>query len=206
TAWVGAGAGLGAGENRAWTDNFQVGAPMANCPRVVTTTADSGPGSLRAAMDCANNHPGLDTITFAIPGAGPHTIQPLSPLPSITDPVVIDGLTQSGATPNSQTVGNDARLKIEIDGSLVSNGGHGFVVNAGHCVLRGLVVNGFTGGAGVLLASSDNVVESCFIGTDISGTIARPNTDGMRLREAAFNQLGGANPASRNVISGNRYA
>jgi hypothetical protein len=28
TAWVGAGGGLAAGENRVWTDNFQVGAPV----------------------------------------------------------------------------------------------------------------------------------------------------------------------------------
>ena len=32
-----------------------------------------------------------DTILFDIPGAGPHTITPLTPLPDITDAVYIDG-------------------------------------------------------------------------------------------------------------------
>src|SRR3954471_7177693 len=57
-------------------------------PLVVTTTADSGPGSLREAIETANATPGLDTITFDIPGSGVHTIQPLSALPPIADPVV----------------------------------------------------------------------------------------------------------------------
>ena len=75
----------------------------------VTTTADSGPGSLREALVWANANPGLDTIDFAIPGTGPFTIQLLSPLPAITDPVEIDGYTQFGATRNA--------LQVELDGS-----------------------------------------------------------------------------------------
>jgi len=50
----------------------------------VTTTADSGPGSLRQAILNANANPGPDQITFAIPGGGLHTITPPSPLPTIT--------------------------------------------------------------------------------------------------------------------------
>ena len=203
-ARVGAGAGLAGGENRVWTDNFQVGAPHDSCPKV-TTIADSGPGSLRAAIECANNHPGLDTITFAIPGAGPHSIRPLTPLPIITDPVVLDGLTQPGAIPNSQPVGNNARLQIEIDGSLTATSSHGLVVNGGNSTLRGLVING-NDGTGIQLSSASNVVESCFIGTDTSGSAARPNYHGIWVRTSKFNQIGGASSSSRNVISGNRYS
>jgi hypothetical protein len=50
---------------------------------VVTNTNDQGPGSLRAAITSANENPGADTITFAIP-VPPLTIQPQSPLPAIT--------------------------------------------------------------------------------------------------------------------------
>lgn len=42
---------------------------------VVTNTNDSGPGSLRRAIDDANASAGLDSIHFDIPGGGPHTIQ-----------------------------------------------------------------------------------------------------------------------------------
>ena len=43
----------------------------------------------------------LDRIEFNIPGSGPHTIQVTSALPEITDPVVIDGYTQAGASQNT---------------------------------------------------------------------------------------------------------
>ena len=74
----------------------------------VTNTDDSGAGSLRQAILDANANPGLDTIAFDIGGVGHQTIQPLSALPTITDPVIIDGGTQDGfaGTPI-----------IEIDGS-----------------------------------------------------------------------------------------
>ncbi|MBN8682196.1 MAG: gliding motility-associated C-terminal domain-containing protein [Chitinophagales bacterium] len=62
----------------------------------VTSTADSGPGTLRAAILCANASPGLDTIRFAIPGAGPHIIQLLGALPLLEDSLIIDASTQPG--------------------------------------------------------------------------------------------------------------
>src|SRR4029078_8256884 len=65
----------------------------------VTNTLDSGPGSLRQAMLDANATPnvsGPDLIRFDIPGAGTHTIHLLSALPQISDPVIIDGTTQTG--------------------------------------------------------------------------------------------------------------
>src|SRR2546430_2551126 len=62
----------------------------------VSNVNDTGPGSLRQAIDDANQNSGADTIVFNIPGGGVHTIAPLTPLPMITDPVVIDGTTQPG--------------------------------------------------------------------------------------------------------------
>src|SRR5206468_3268713 len=157
-------------------------------------------------IEWANSHSGADVIIFAIPGDGPHTIQPLSPLPPITDPVVIDGFTQPGSVPNSLLVGNDAQLQIELDGSLVSSPAHGLVLGNGASTVRGLVINRFTNGAGILLLGPSNVVEGCFIGTDSTGANAQPNNNGIRVEDAPDNRIGGADPASRNVISGNRYA
>ncbi|HEX6709726.1 MAG TPA: hypothetical protein VF068_05285 [Rubrobacter sp.] len=48
----------------AWADTF-----------TVTNTNDSGTGSLRQAVADAGANSGKDTVTFDIPGAGPHTIQ-----------------------------------------------------------------------------------------------------------------------------------
>src|SRR5262249_46635209 len=61
----------------------------------VTTTADSGPGSLRQAILEANATPG--TIDFAIPGPGVQTIVPTASLPPIISPVLIDGFSQPGS-------------------------------------------------------------------------------------------------------------
>ena len=58
--------------------------------------------SLREAILAANASVGLDTISFDIPGIGPHTIQPGSALPTITDPLVIDGYSQPGSAPNTR--------------------------------------------------------------------------------------------------------
>src|SRR5262245_24303465 len=66
---------------------------------LVTNVNDSGAGSLRQAILTANGTLNIpDIINFNISGAGPHTITLLTPLPAITDPVVIDGYTQSGAS------------------------------------------------------------------------------------------------------------
>ncbi len=60
---------------------------------IVTSTGDSGPGTLRDAIDNVNS--GTDnTIDFNIGGGGPATITPLSPLPSLTESVLIDGASQ----------------------------------------------------------------------------------------------------------------
>jgi hypothetical protein len=61
----------------------------------VTSTGDAGPGSLRQAILSANAAPGPNTIAFNIGGAA-QTITPLTPLPAVTTPVVLDGTTQPG--------------------------------------------------------------------------------------------------------------
>ena len=82
-------------------------------PPPTRTTATPSPAhfSLREAITLANAFPGADTISFAIPGAGVHTISLLSSLPAITDPVVIDGTTQPGFNPQT------AIPVIEVNGS-----------------------------------------------------------------------------------------
>src|SRR4051794_36040789 len=63
----------------------------------VTNTADNGPGSLRQAIVDSNSSPGFDQIGFAIPGPDVQVITPLSALPTVSDPVEIDGYSQPGA-------------------------------------------------------------------------------------------------------------
>jgi 3-dehydroshikimate dehydratase len=53
---------------------------------------DNAPGSLRWAIDTANQAPGRYRIEIAAVGAAPYVIRPLSPLPDIKGPVQIVGL------------------------------------------------------------------------------------------------------------------
>jgi hypothetical protein len=105
----------------------------------VTNTNDSGAGSLRQAILDANDtvrHPGLDTIIFNVPGTGVHAIQPLSALPVISDPLVIDGYTQPGSSPATATT--NATLRIVLDGSTVaSRSRSGLEIVAGDSTVRG---------------------------------------------------------------------
>ena len=83
----------------------------------VTTTADSGSGSLRQAIVSANNNPGLNTIRFNIPGTGAQTVAPATAFPDILNPVTIDGYSQPGSSANTLTNGNNAVLLIRLDGA-----------------------------------------------------------------------------------------
>jgi len=106
----------------------------------VTNTADSGAGSLRQAIDDANSAAGADTIAFNIPGAGVHTITPLSLLPIIGTPLTIDGYTQPGSTANTNATGAlNTVLQIEIDGTSAPN--RCITIGSNDVVVRGLVIN-----------------------------------------------------------------
>ena len=132
----------------------------------VTNTDDSGYGSLRNQLYLANQVPGSDVIDFDIPGAGPHTITLLSPLPIVTDPVIqIDGTTQPGASCDSWP----PTLMIEINGSGVGVDQAVLTLGAENSIVRGLVINNFIY-RGVSITGDNNAVECNFIGTDITGT------------------------------------
>jgi CSLREA domain-containing protein len=167
--------------------------------------------TLRAAIQQANATVGADTINFNIPGTGVKTIAVNATghgqLPVITEQVTIDGYTQAGAHPNTKTVGDDASLKIVLDGS--SFGGYGLVIeNTSNSVIKGLVINRF-GGSGIYV-SGDSVgdrIEGNFVGTDPTGTLDMGNGDaGVSIYDGPTKDIvvGGTTPAARNLISGNR--
>jgi hypothetical protein len=215
-------------------------------PYIVTTTADSGAGSLRDAITQVNadtshalyaspSNPNVDEIDFNITAAsdtgggfnattGVATIQPQSALPTITNAVIINGYSQSGATPNTQAVGDNAVLKIELRGSSsIANGLELSGSSSNGSSIEGLSMNSFgsSGAANMILldASNDDTIQGNFIGLDASGEsspASGPNFipyptngrqgNGIRLQDAQNDLIGtngdGANdPAERNVIS-----
>ncbi|MBI1805581.1 MAG: hypothetical protein HYR76_00855, partial [Ignavibacteria bacterium] len=163
---------------------------------VVTTTNDTGNGSLRKAIADANTNPGLDKITFNISPAGFKTIKPLSKLPNIVDSVIIDGTTQPGFVD-----------KPIIQINFYSMGPYdGLDMYAGNSTVRGLVINGLTGGSAIVLwTNGNNIIEGNFIGPSLTGTYVIGNIWNGVYALSPKNRIGGTTLASRNIFSGNGY-
>jgi hypothetical protein len=163
---------------------------------LVTNENDHGAGSLRQAMLDANTTQGADRISFAIPGAGVHTINLTSPLPTITDPVTIDGSTQPGFA---------GLPLIELNGSGVGIAANGITITGGNSIVRSLVINRFEQSGISLEMSGLNRIEGNIIGLDPLGSIKRANNgNGISISQESFaNVIGGTTSQQRNVISGN---
>ena len=144
---------------------------------VVTNTNDSGPGSLRQAIFDANDAGPRDTITFNIPGSGPHTIRPTTRnLPDITQPVVIDGTTQPGL--QRHAAHRDQRRERGHRLSGLSS----TAATASSAAWRstGSLASGI-----VAQRAGGNTIEGNFIGTNPTGTAALPNSgDGIIVRSS----------------------
>ncbi|HVS81721.1 MAG TPA: LamG-like jellyroll fold domain-containing protein [Pyrinomonadaceae bacterium] len=177
-----------------------------------TCRTTGGVCTLRAAIQEANalsSCSGALTINFNITGGGVHTISPASALPTITHQVIIDGYTQGVASANTQANSDDAVLLIELDGTGASTATGGLSLSGPPSTIKGLVINRFanSSGFGIKLLSNGHTVRGNFIGTDPTGTIARPNGNGGVFVEVGIsgNTIGGATLAARNLISGNSF-
>jgi hypothetical protein len=165
---------------------------------VVTNTNDSGLGSLRGALNLAAVLAGSNTITFNIPGAGPHVIQVPSPLPQIAEPITIDGTTQPGYAGSPL---------IELDGKNTAQF-RGLWLVGGSGIVRGLSVHGFVDQ--IVLGGNNNIITGCHIGTGSAGNTNPGNQGkGISIENGSIgNQIGGptnvAGTGLGNVISANK--
>jgi len=160
--------------------------------------------TLRAAIEETNSLPNLpagpDGIVFDIPGTGPHTIQPLSALPNVTDPVIIDGTSEPDFT---------GTPVVELDGSSAGATSNGLTVAAGGAssTIRGLAINRFARDGIQIDGGGNNTIEGNRIGTDLTGALDQGNGFyGVSIFNSVANQIGGTTPEAGNTISGNgRY-
>ncbi len=165
---------------------------------LVTTTTDSGPGSLRQAiLDSNAATGGSSTIDFDIPGSGVQMILPQSSLPAITQAVLVDGFSQPGysGTPLIELAGGQA------------GGGDGLDVFCADVTIRGLDINGFSQGAGILLSgatATGDTIRANDIGTDPTGSTALANDFGVQiLNGASDNTIGGSTASAGNLVAFN---
>ena len=167
----------------------------------VTSTDDSGPGTLRQAILDANTAAGADEVRFNIPGevGATRTIRPASPLPLITDRVVINGRSQPGSGPTDHP--------IHLDGSLAGANANGLKLTTSDSHITGFRIGGF-GGHGIMLEEGGNhQVYGNIIGADVVGNVTRPGNggSGVYVLNSAFNQIGGDVTEFHrlNIIAGN---
>jgi titin len=159
----------------------------------VSVTADTGAGSLRQAILDANaDTTGTNTIGFAIPGSGVHTIQPASDLPASTGPLLIDGTTQTGYT-NSPL--------IELNGSLISSPAIGLSVQGGNSTVKALVINRFVDSCIDLSGKGGDTLLSNYLGTNATGTTGLAGGAGVRIT-SSNNTVGGTASGAGNLIVG----
>jgi len=134
----------------------QAGDPPQSGPIfIVNTAGDAEDGvcsqahcTLREAIHAANalqNGTGPDVIHFAIPGEGPMVISPSAALPEITDPLVVDGYTQSSSG-------------VALEGSGAGADVSGLTISAGGSTLTGLTIQNFSGHGILTLAGDGNSI------------------------------------------------
>jgi hypothetical protein len=156
-------------------------------------------------FDCPAGEPSptVDMIVFNIPGAGTRTITQSLAL-SPTESVVIDGFTQPGAAPNTNTPaqgGLNGTLRIELVAT--SNANFSAGLGAGQTlVLRGLVLRGALSAA--VFANGGRLdLQGCYVGTTADGLAAGGATPvGVSLTGPAALRIGGTAPADRNLFGG----
>lgn len=187
----------------------------------IVNCKDSGPGSLRQFLLNANalsntglaqaglttgvdnavwmladgtTRPGL-TAGYASQFSGGVASIPLqSPLPTITDPVIVDGTRQPGWS---------SAPIIELNGTGAGAGASGLSVTAGGSGIKGLIINRFSGVGIALSGIGGNTVTGCYVGVNAAGTAAAANGGAGITLSCSSNTIGGPSSAARNILSGN---
>ncbi len=197
---------------------FVVGAPVAHAATfVVSNTDDSGEGSLRQAIDDANDNAGADAITFDVTG----TISLDSQLIVTGGAITLNGPGQDQLTIDGQVskakgifvVGGTRQFWVQSSGALLlrdltlANGGTlasgGAVANEGaltatRVTFSGNAANG-VGGAIQSPAGSDLTLQDCEFTHNSSVGGAAITADGadvdLTITDSTFDDNGGAGGA-----------
>ncbi len=151
---------------------------------------DTGTGvcTLRAAIMESNAQPGSDTITFSVSG----TIILTGNLPSITDPVWLDG-------PGSSLLTIDAATNSCLEGLVVQGS------TASGTRIENLAISGGTGHGIAVIDASSTVIQGNAIGAVRGGLVA--GSTGILLDgTASAATVGGSGAGEGNVIGGQSYA
>jgi len=194
----------------------------------VTSTADSGPGTLRKALTTGVSG---DVIVFdpaVFPPDVPATIALTSQLPDITQGNLTIDASNAGVIIDGSALGSGDGFHITSNGNVIKGlqilyfPGNGVRIDSGasHNLIGGntpddrnvISGNGEFGATIADTGTANNTISGNYIGTDATGTAAIPNDgDGIVISDGASNNLiggsnatpGGACTGECNLISGN---
>jgi hypothetical protein len=190
---------------------------------LVENLADSGPGSLREALEGVSEGDSIEFDATVFPPQTPGIIFVLSELPHITvDDLTINaidrGVILDGSNlPDEITTGlilqadNSTIQGLQVQGfqndGIVLNKATNSLIGGDFLAGEGNVVSG-NGWRGIRLSGSNtanNVIAGNILGADPSGMHATPNGETGILVEAGahHNTIGGTLPGYGNLISGN---
>ena len=196
---------------------------------VVNSTADStlndGLCTLREAIlstiskapsgnmpgECAAGSATLSLIGFNIPGTDAGcvgtpklcTIKPATALPFMTQRVFIDGYSQPGSSQNTQAVGDNAVILIELDGSNSNPSLQLEGAGSSSSTIRGLAISHLAPIGIIIHSSSTNdAIIGNFIGTNAAGTVSSGAGNAMTVDSCDGAIIGGTVPSVRNVLGG----
>ncbi|MEO7909422.1 MAG: right-handed parallel beta-helix repeat-containing protein [Roseiflexaceae bacterium] len=172
--------------------------------------------SLREAILATNATPvaGALTIAFDLPNSGPGYNAAKSTwtitigaqaLPALAHGnLMLDGSTQPGNPSYPQIILNGFNVN-EAEGQ-----SNGITIFSDHNTIRGLTLVNFYDDAILITGpnAAANLIVGCYLGPDANGAVAvQPSYFGVELRNGAHdNIIGGADPAARNLISGNAHS
>lgn len=178
----------------------------------ICETTNVGECTLRAAIEEANAYVGSDTIEFEIPGSGVHTITPNTQLPAITDMVVIDGYSQSGASANTADMPEpmNGTILIELNGANIgdTNQQAALALISDDITVKGLSIFGFSvpksdlSSVNLVTVGSRSKIQGCYIGVRADGfTVGPDQRDSVGIMSNGTDALiGGEQAADRNVF------
>ncbi len=165
----------------------------------VTNNSDStdptGTGSLWQAIYDSNNAPGPtpNIISFDIGTGGNQEISVTSALPPITQPVVINGFTESGTGPAAG---------IELNGGNAV--GVGLELNASDCTIEGLSIVKFTSDGVQINSASGELITKNYIGVTTADGNGGNGGNGVTIEgNSSDNTIGGTAGGAGNTISDN---
>jgi autotransporter-associated beta strand protein len=198
---------------------------------IVSTTSDSGQGSLRLALDScrAGDTITFDPVVFALDNSDAATvINTRSDLPHLSSGSITIDANGRRVTVNGSAAGSSNGLTLESDGNKVINlsivnfqsSGIEIGPNASNNTIGGdRTVGTGVNGQGLRLSGNGtfglaltgpnctgNTIKGCWIGLDAGGQQAQPNLAGIIIQGgAALNTIGGTSAGEGNVISGNFF-